>query len=317
MCAISCAIDLGPAASPAAGHAGAEDEQLVAEGDHARVLHRAGVELRHEDLVVAVAERVAPAEQLLLQVQAGAGGAEQLVGLQVRQQRAPAPDAELDPVVHLLHALVRAGGERHEVGRDPLGRRERVPAPLDPRAGVGQHPPAGRRVDGQGVRRLEVGLVEAGEHPLGVVEEGHRVQVDLAVRGVDRPVQALAGVGRRAAGGHPHDLLGGEVVEQDAAALDPRLDRHAAALEGEQLPVEVEPRRRARLPAGEAHLADRPEVLVGAQLEVHVVRRDLEQGRPGPGLVPRQGAHARTLGAISASSGSPAPARPAPAPSAR
>lgn len=43
--------------------------------------------------------------------------------------------------------------------------------------------------------RLEVGLVEAGEHPLGVGGFELRVQVDLVVDRVDEAMQTLAGVG--------------------------------------------------------------------------------------------------------------------------
>ena len=41
-------------------------------------------------------------------------------------------------------------------------------------------------------RGFEVGLVEAGEHPLGVGGFELRVQIDLAVDRVDESVQAFA-----------------------------------------------------------------------------------------------------------------------------
>ena len=55
-------------------------------------------------------------------------------------------------------------------------------------------------------RRLEVGLVEAGENPVGVVGLELRVEVDPAVDGVDEAVQALARAGVGAVGGHFQDI---------------------------------------------------------------------------------------------------------------
>ena len=68
-------------------------------------------------------------------------------------------------------------------------------------AGVGDDLPVERRDDVQRERRLEVGLVEAGEHPLGVGRLELRVEVDLPVLGVHEAVQALAAVGVAAVGG--------------------------------------------------------------------------------------------------------------------
>ena len=59
---------VGPVAALALGRLRPE-HQLVGEGDTARVLHGAGVELGHERLVV-VAERVADAEQPVVLVEA-------------------------------------------------------------------------------------------------------------------------------------------------------------------------------------------------------------------------------------------------------
>ncbi len=82
--------------------------------------------------------------------------------------------------------------------------------------------------------RLEVGLVEAGEYPLGVVEERLAVQVDRVVLRIGEPVQSLARVGvapsgpvrracsrrqvgREAAGSRPDGRVDGSAVE---AGLD-------------------------------------------------------------------------------------------------
>ena len=56
------------------------------------------------------------------------------------------------------------------------------------------------RGDGDVEGGLEVGLVEAGEHPLGVGGLELRVQVHLVVDRVDEAVQALTGVRVEAVG---------------------------------------------------------------------------------------------------------------------
>ena len=193
------------------------------------VLHRAGVELRDEHLVVGVAERVAAAEHLLLQVEARPRDREQLVGLEVRRERAPAPDAELDR--RRARPARRARARRPaSPGRSTAARSARTRAsrrrPASPRVFASTRQPSGAR-DREPTRRLEVGLVEAGEDPLRVVEEGLRVDVDLAVGRVDGAVQPLAGAGRRAAGrdrARPPRRRGRRAP---AGCPRPRRDRHA------------------------------------------------------------------------------------------
>ena len=63
---------------------------------------------------------------------------------------------------------------------------------------------------------LQVGLVEAGVHPLGVGGLELRVQVDLAVDRVDEPVQALAGVRVEQSASTTSDVLGRQVGQHDA-----------------------------------------------------------------------------------------------------
>ena len=75
------------------------------------------------------------------------------------------------------------------------------------------------RGDVQGVRRLEVGLVEAGEDAGRGVHEGHAVDVAAPVGRVDAAVQALAVVAE------PHHRVDDQLV----AALD---RRRAAAARG-------------------------------------------------------------------------------------
>ena len=66
--------------------------------------------------------------------------------------------------------------------------------------------PVQRRGDHDVEGGLEVGLVEAREHPLGVGGFELRVQVDLAVDGIDEPVQTLPGVGVAAVGIDDQDV---------------------------------------------------------------------------------------------------------------
>ncbi len=60
--------------------------------------------------------------------------------------------------------------------------------------------------DGDVEGRLQVGLVEAREHPFGVGGFELRVQVHLVVDGVDEAVQTLAGVGVQAVGVDDEDV---------------------------------------------------------------------------------------------------------------
>ena len=76
------------------GHLRAEDVGL-GERDGARVLHRAGVELGHEELVV-LRERVREVELLLEVREALVGLLEDVVGVEVLGEALAAEDAERD-----------------------------------------------------------------------------------------------------------------------------------------------------------------------------------------------------------------------------
>ena len=65
-------------------------------------------------------------------------------------------------------------------------------------------------------RRLQVGLIEAGEHALGVGGFELRVQVGLVVHRVDEAVQTLAGVGVAAVGVDDDDVAVGQSAQRDA-----------------------------------------------------------------------------------------------------
>ncbi len=183
----------GPLDAAPAGHLAAE-HQRVAEGHAAGVLHGAGVELRHERLVV-VAERVADPEQPVELVEALLGRREQLVGVgvEVLGDRLPRREAERDAVVLVGDQVVGPGHERHEVRRQRLGLLELPDSGLDLLAGgVADHGPVRGGGHVQGVRRLEVGLVEAGEDAGRGVHEGHAVDVVPPVGRVHAAVQPLA-----------------------------------------------------------------------------------------------------------------------------
>ncbi len=221
---VACPAGLGP------------EDVVLEEGDGAGVLHRAGVELRDEELVVLV-ERVRVVEHPVVEVEALLGDPEELLGVQVLGQRRAAVEAERDAVVLVGDARVRAGDQRHEVGGDPLRRREMhelraARAGLDLAvAGVGDDLPVERRGDVDGERGLEVGLVEAGEHPLGVGRLELRVEVDLAVDRVDEAVQPLAGVRVGTVRRDDQRVLLRQVDQRQAAGLGVAADVDRLAVE--------------------------------------------------------------------------------------
>ncbi len=66
---------------------------------------------------------------------------------------------------------------------------------------------------------LEVGLVEAGEHALGVGRLELRVEVDLVVDGVDEAVQALTCVRVQAVRVDHQDVVFGQAGQRDAGGF--------------------------------------------------------------------------------------------------
>ncbi len=282
------------------GHLGPE-HVLVAQGDGARVLHRAGVELRHEQLVV-LGERVGEVELLLEVVEALLGDLEDRLGVEELAQRGPAVDAQRHLLLAVLVAVedpdVGAGDERGDVRGDPAGRRE----PPDPGVAlalglgggrVGDHDPVGGRGHGEGERGLEVGLLEGGEDPAGVRHLELGVQVGLAVDRVDEQVQALTGVGVGAVGDHPQLVLGGEVRQRDPAVGEGAVvEPHA--VEDDLLDArgdQVDEGGRARGGGGEPDHGRGPEraPLSGrAQVELDLVRVHVQEVGPGAGLVTGQ-----------------------------
>ena len=200
------------------------EDVVLQEGDRPGVLHRPGVELGHEQLVVLV-ERVGVVEHPVEEVEALLGHPEQLVGVEVLGQRRAAVQAERDAVVGVGDLGVGPGDERDQVGGDPLGGLEvhqlrPALAGLDgAAAGVGDDLPVEGGGDVHRERRLEVGLVEAGEHALGVGRLELGVEVDLPVLGVLEAVQALTGVRVPAVRRHHQGVALGEAGHRQPAVL--------------------------------------------------------------------------------------------------
>ena len=286
----------GPLSPLVVGDPGAEDEVLT-EGHCPRVLHGTVVELRDEQLVVGVAERVGAAEQVLLEREALLRQLEQLVrvGVEVGGERLPHVKAQPASRDLAIHAVPRTRRHREQVGADPLGRREGPAITGLLPAGVPDDRPPRRCLDGQPDTRFQVRLVEAGEHPLCVVEEAHRPQVDEIVGRVAEPVQPLSRTAVGAARSHRQPVLGGEVGQRQPVPVE-GAERCAVELGRHQLAVELDEGARPWLAAGEGDDADAVEPVRTGEDECDVVRGDLQQRRPGAGLVPRQVLHASTLG---------------------
>ena len=282
------------------GDVGAEDVGLDV-GDRAGVLHRAHVVLGHEDLVV-LAEREVLVEGLLVEVDAGLRHIDDVLGVDVLGQRGAGEDAHRDRAAVARGdlagpALVVAGDERDEIGGHPLGGGEgpgRRALARDRRlrgGGVGDDAPVVGRGDGELVGRLEVGLLEAGEHAPGVGDLELGVEVHLVVDGVDEAVQALAGVHVPAGGQDAHGVRAlGEGGQADAGAVE------AGGGIGQEIPVELDlvdllgdqvEEGLLRLRGVEAQRGLRAEgPLVGGEVQPDLVGVGAEEGGAAARLVP-------------------------------
>ena len=124
MCAISCRItERGTRRTRASWRL--RGRYSSRKRDAAGVLHRARVVLRHVELVVLL-ERVGEVEGLLEELEALLGDLQQLVGVEVLDQRLAAVVAERDRAVLALVGVallvVLAGDQRGDVRRHRLGR---------------------------------------------------------------------------------------------------------------------------------------------------------------------------------------------------
>ena len=252
--------DLGAVEPLDVGRRVAEDHPLRV-GDTADVLHRAHVELGHEDLVVLV-ERIAEVEEVGVEAQALAGDLEELVGVEVLGQRGAAADAERRVFPAVVEAHVGTRRERQQVGAEARGGHEATPrafAALDRlRLGdrvVGDHLPGTGSGDGQVVGALEVGLVETGQQAVGVVGLEVGVEVFGAVLRIDKLMQSCADVVVVVGVADAHLVRSGQIgaVEIETVALMARgpLD----AVDGQRVDLatrEVEKRPRGGRGVAEA-----------------------------------------------------------------
>ena len=274
---------------------------LVAQRHGAGVLHRAHVVLRHVELVV-LAEGVGEVEGVLEEGEALLGDRQDVleVALEVLHQRLAAVVAQRDgavlALVDVLDLVVLTGDERGDVGRHRLGRLELPHGAAVAETlrlgggGVGDDLPVLGRGDPEGEDRLEVGLLEGGVDPPGVGDLELRVEVDAVVGRVDEAVQALAGVGVGAVGTHDQLVVGGQVVEGDAAVGVRRGGVEAVPVEGDLVHGRVDEVGEARRPRLAAREGDRGRggegLLARREVQVDGVRRDVQEGGAGGGLVP-------------------------------
>ena len=187
-------VDHCPGAGGALGPRGlAAEQERIAEGDAARVLHGPGVEVGDEGLVI-VAEGVPLAENLVERVQPLFGDAQDVVGLgaEFGGERGPRVKAQPDAVMFIPGGGIGAGDDGDEIGGE---RRSLGHLPL-PRARLGEptvaeHGPVVRGRNAHCVGRFQVGLVETREPARPRVEERHRIEIGLVVGRVDVTMQAL------------------------------------------------------------------------------------------------------------------------------
>jgi hypothetical protein len=204
----------GPEALGSSGDRRGEDVR-IADGDAAGVLHRTGVEVGHEGLVV-VTERIAPLEETVELVEALAGHGQDLLGVPVEGARdaLAGGQAEPDPVVLGVDGVPGTGDQGDEVGRQRLGLLELPDPGLDLLTrGVADHGPLGRRLHVERVGRLEVRLVEAGKDAGSRVHEGHAVDIVATVGRIDAAVHPLA-VGAKGHHGVDEELVGAGLCRQ-------------------------------------------------------------------------------------------------------
>lgn len=206
---------------------------------------------------------------------------------------------------------VGTGDDRGDVRRDPLGRLEGprggALAGRDGlgRGGVGDDLPRRGRGDRELEGGLEVRLLEGRVDAAGVGDLELRVEVDLAVDGVDEAVQALTRVRVRGVGDHAQRVLRGEPVELDPGVGEDGRGVEALPVEGDLVDRrgdQVDEGGRAGL-RGEPDLGGRPEGLgTGREVQVDHVRVDRDDAGAGGRFDAGQvlSGHGRLLGGCGA-----------------
>ena len=188
-------------------HLGTEDESLQ-EGHAARVLHRTGVELGHEQLIVLL-ERVGGLELVLVELEALTGQLKHVLSVHERHEGLAGVDSQRNDATLAVGQL--AGdlivGARHNSGNVRRHARGRLEGPslratatalllLNLRLGlVRNNHPVRRYAHDELELSLQVGLLENGEHAAGIRHLKLRVQIHFTVGGVHETVQTLTGVG--------------------------------------------------------------------------------------------------------------------------
>lgn len=135
---------------------------------------------------------------------------------------------------------------------------------------------------------LQIGLIEAGEHALGIGGLELRVQVGLAVNRVDETMQAFAGVGVPAVGIDDDDIAMRQPAQGDSGGFVVTRDIQLLAVEAgaaDALGGDVD----HRIGAGqrvEHHGGGRAERALAGHIEVDLVTVDRDQGGAFDSLIP-------------------------------
>ena len=276
----------GAALTQSLRNLGTEDVGLQV-GHTASVLHRAGVEFGHEQLVVLL-EGVGGLELLFVELEALAGqlkhvlgineGHEGLTGVHAQRNHATLGVSQLAGDL-----LVGAGHDCGDVRGHARGRLE-VPGVgaaatavlrLNLHLGLVRH---NHPVRGHAHLKLEgglqIGLLEDGEHAAGVRHLKLGVQVNLAVGGVHEAVQTLTGVGVEHLGFDLQNVLGGQVRQLDALAVSQvGAELFAIEVNGLDRGGDGIDKGRGTFLSVEADFNVRGEdILIGAQVEEDMVR---------------------------------------------
>ena len=245
----------------------------LGEGHAARVLHRPGGELRHEELVV-FAENIGIAEALFEVVEPLPRQLEELIRVEISHQRLPAVDAQGNAAVLLVDRVVVAGHDRSQVGRHRLGLRKAPSTAIALTWRVRYDHPIRRRFHLECVGRFHVGLVEACEGAVRVVAGELAVQINASVERVLKPVKA--GAIMHIAGGaqERQRVFGAQVLELQAPSVESAGMKLLAVEHGsrDRWSDELDKRCRARRATSKGHCRVGAKIVVaGREIQADVV----------------------------------------------